>query len=296
MEARFKALARRLLLPLAHLLREGSWGVRVSRWWSRQGLPARAGALAAAGALIGIVAGAVLLLTAPGGGEGEPAAAVVVATATATATPTLTRTPSPPTLVSTETPTATPTAEPTAEPPAVVGTIQELAQDHGDPPDATLGRFRIPSLGVDAPLGTRFVGGDGVMPTPTGPADVVWYDLSEWTGLGGTPGGVSNAIFSGHVDYAAYVAYADVQFRGRGVFFHLGLLSPGDVIEVVVNGETLTYAVEWRRQVSANDADWAEIYRADLERDSITLITCGGDFDFTSREYADRVVVRAVRT
>ena len=278
MQARFDALRESF--------REGL------RWRSGQGLPTRVGALAAAGVLIGIVAGAVLLLTAPGGGDSEPAPVVVLSTATRTATATATpaRTPSPPT------PTPTPTAEPTAEPPAVVGTIQDLAEDHGDPPDATMGRFRIPSLGVDAPLGTRFVGGNGVMPSPTGPADVVWYDLSEWTGLGGTPGGGSNAIFSGHVDYAAYVAYADVQFRGPGVFFHLGLLSPGDVIEVVVNGETLTYAVEWRRQVSAIDADWAEIYRADLERDSITLITCGGDFDFISREYADRVVVRAVRT
>ena len=280
MQARFDALRESF--------REGL------RWWSGQGLPTRVGALAAGGVLIGIVAGAVLLLTAPGGGDSEPAPVVVLSTATRTATATATpaRTPSPPTPAPTETPTPTPTAEP----PATVKTLQELAEKHGDPPDSTLGRFRIPSLGVDAPLGTRFVGGNGVMPSPTGPADVVWYDLSEWTGLGGTPGGGSNAVFSGHVDYAAYVAYAGVQFRGRGVFFHLGLLSPGDVIEVDVNGATLTYAVEWRRQVSASDADWAEIYSAGVERDSITLITCGGDFDFTTREYADRVVVRAVRT
>ena len=43
------------------------------------------------------------------------------------------------------------------------------------------------------------------------------------------PGGGNNAIFSGHVDYFAPVAWADAIFRGRGVFFNLNVLSPGDV-------------------------------------------------------------------
>ena len=71
--------------------------------------------------------------------------------------------------------------------PPTVGTLGELTELYGAPPDATLGRFRIPVLGVDAPLGQRFVSGS-TMPTPTGPGDVVWYDLSQWDGLGGVPG------------------------------------------------------------------------------------------------------------
>ncbi len=272
---------------------------RLLRWWRDQGLPARVGSLAVAGASLGLVIGAVLLLAGRGGAEQRAPVVVSVATPASTPTPA-----SPPTVTSTPavtptpTPTATPTPtpEPTPEGPPTVQTIQELAEQYGEPPDSALGRLRIPSLGVDAPLGTRFVGaGDSVMPNPTGPGDVVWYDLSEWKNLGGAPGAGRNAIFSGHVDYAAYVAYADVQFRGRGVFYHLDLLSPGDIVEVVVNGETLRYAVEWRRQVPARDADWAEVFSGDVGQDSITLYTCSGDFDFSTRSYADRTVVRATR-
>ena len=268
---------------------------RLPRWWRARGLPARVGVLAAAGVSLGLVIGVALLLARPGGEE-RPAPVLVstttpVSTATSAPPPTATSTPTP-----TATATPTPTPDPTPEGPPTVQTIQELARQYGEPPDSALGRLRIPSLGVDAPLGTRFVGaGDDIMPNPTGPGDVVWYDLSEWNALGGAPGAGGNAIFSGHVDYAAYVAYADVQFRGRGVFYHLDLLSPGDIIEVDVNGETLRYAVEWRRQVPAGDADWAEIFSGDVGQDRITLYTCGGTFDFSTRSYADRTVVRATR-
>ena len=179
--------------------------------------------------------------------------------------------------------------------PLTVSTLGELTELHGPPPDATLGRFRIPVLGVDAPLGQRFVSGS-TMPNPTGPGDVVWYDLSQWEGLGGVPGGGGNAIFSGHVDYFAPVAWAEAIYRGRGVFFDLGLLSPGDVIEVEVGANVYRYAVQWREQVSAGlEGNWASILASDVSAEALTLITCGGDFDLSERSYQDRVVVRAHR-
>ena len=252
----------------------------------------RAAVLAAAGATLGGVVGAVLLLGGGGGSDDAPASVVVrTATPTPTSTATPVATPSP-----TPTATPTPTPEPTPEGPPTVLSVEALTAEFGDPPDATLGRFRIPTLGIDAPLGTRFVGDDGQMPNPTGPGDVVWYDFGDWEGFGGSPGGGQNAIYSAHVDYAAYVAYAGVDFRGRGSFFHLDLLSPGDTIEVDVNGETLTYSVQWRQVVSAENGNWAEILSAAVDTDSITLITCGGDFNFATRSYLDRTVVRAVRS
>ena len=155
--------------------------------------------------------------------------------------------------------------------------------------------MRVPALGIDAPMGVRLVGGDGQMPNPAGPSDVIWYDFSGWDGIGGAIGGGGNAVFSGHVDYAARVAYADVDYRGHGVFFSLSLLSPGDVIEVESAGQTIRYAVSWRQTVDAAETDWGEMLSADVAVDSITLITCGGEFDFESSSYVDRVVIRAER-
>jgi hypothetical protein len=269
---------------------------QLSQRWAELGTAARAGVLAATGAVLGLALGAILLVSSGGAGD-APVDIVTLPTATATAAPTQTATAVPTSTAPTATATATATATSTATPePPVVQSIVELADRFGEPPDATYGRFRIPAIGVDAPLGTRFVGGDGQMPNPTGPGDVVWYDFSEWEGYGGPLGGGRNAIFSGHADYAAYVAYADTQFRGRGVFYGVSLLSPGDVVEVEVNGQTLTYAVEWRQLVSADGADWATIMSSDVTSDSITLITCGGEFNFATRQYQDRIVVRAVRS
>ena len=178
---------------------------------------------------------------------------------------------------------------------AAIRSIQELTEACGDPPDARMGRLRIPTMGVDAPLSERTVGPDGEMPLPAGPADVAWYDFDAPTGLGGRPGQSGNAILAGHLDYADPVPYAKVNYRGRGVFYGLGLLSAGDEVEVEMDGKLLRYAVTWRKNVSANGGDWAALMSSNVGGDSLTLITCGGDFDPRTREYSERVVVRAAR-
>ena len=177
----------------------------------------------------------------------------------------------------------------------MVSSLSELDRRFGEAPDATLGRLRIPVLGVDAPVGQRYVA--AAMPNPTGPGDVVWYDFSEWDGLGGVPDGGANAVFSGHVDYNYPILWAEAHYRGRGVFYDLRLLSPGDVIGVEVGGKVLRYAVTWTRQVKADgpDTEWLPVLSGDVPADSITLITYGGDFDAATKTYVDRFIVRAER-
>lgn len=176
-----------------------------------------------------------------------------------------------------------------------VSDLDELHRRYGEAPDATLGRMRIPVLGVDAAVGRRYV--NAKMPNPTGPGDVVWYDFSEWDGLGGVPGGGGNAVFSGHVDYNLQIPWAEAHYRGEGVFYALNLLSPGDVIEVEVGGKVMQYTVKWTRQVAADGPDnvWLPILTGDVSVDSITLITCGGEFDVATKTYRDRFIVRAER-
>ena len=299
-------------------------------WWARQSLTAR---WSAAAVVLGIVLGVVIAFALAGGGDEAPAVvvapvspaatptpavAVSTATPTATAAPTSTETATatttptataPPTgtPTATATPTSTETATPTATVTATPGSTATATPDvptyfslnalhaaHGEAPDATLGRIRIPVIGVDAAVGQRFVSGDK-MQNPTGPGDVVWYDLSLWDGLGGAPGAGGNAVFSGHVDYAAAVPWADARYQGEGVFRHLNLLAPGDVIEIEVGGVTLRYSVVWQRHVAA-DSSTGQILSADVDVDSITLITCGGEFNTTTRNYTERVIIRAERS
>lgn len=187
------------------------------------------------------------------------------------------------------------TAQPRAGGDAAVHTLEELRARYGDPRDATAGRMRIPAINVDAPIGSRVVAKDGVLQDPTGASDVVWYDFAGLPGLGGTPGGGGNAVFAGHVDRVGYLEYAGIDYSGPGIFFWLDRLSPGDVIEVTMNGKTLRYAVTWVREVPASDERWSQLLGSNVGGESITLVTCGGAFDHETREYASRLVVRAIR-
>lgn len=172
--------------------------------------------------------------------------------------------------------------------------LNELRATYGDPADATYGRIRIDAIGVDAPIGVRVVGEDGQMPDPTGPSDAVWYDFQNMPGFGGMPGNGSNAIFAAHVDRAAYLDYAGVNYIGPGIFYSLRDLSAGDMIELDIGGETLYYMVAWSQDVST-EADWGDYMTSDVDYDSITLITCGGDFDAETHGYTKRTLVRATR-
>ena len=240
---------------------------------------------------LGLAVASVALVACGGGDDGGLVVETTTPTATSTESPQATpsRTPT-----RTPTPQATPTE--TEEPRGqVVQSLRDLIADYGYPEDANFAHLRIPTLGVEAQVSSRYVGSDGKMPNPVGPAHVVWYDLSAWQGMGGSPGGGGNAIFSGHVDYAANVSYAGIYYRGQGVFSQLRLLSEGDIIEVDYNGQTFRYAVVWRQQLTANGTSWGQIWSNDVPVDSITLYTCGGDFDYNTLQYSDRVVVRAER-
>ena len=156
-------------------------------------------------------------------------------------------------------------------------------------------RIRISKIGIDAPLNTKIVPGDGQMQRPDNPDEVVWYDFSQWPGLGGAPGAPGNAVFSGEVDSGRNPCdYGRTPPPCRAVLWDLSRLEKGDEIVVVVGGRTLLYTVDSNRQVDATTGPWNEIVAATSDQ-SITLITCAGNFDSTSRQYDMRQVVTAKR-
>ena len=151
------------------------------------------------------------------------------------------------------------------------------------PSEAPIASIVIPRFDIDAPVVVRGVDANNVMETPSGPTDVAWYDFS------GKPGYGSNAVFSGHVDYIDY---------GPAVFWNLKDLEQGDMVEVRLNdGTVYKYKVATRQSVMVEGLS-EDVLRGIIgpsQQDVVTLITCGGTFDYSSQQYDERVVVRAER-
>jgi sortase (surface protein transpeptidase) len=140
----------------------------------------------------------------------------------------------------------------------------------------------IPDATVDAPVElTEII--DGVMQNPSGPFVVAWYRES------GRLGEADNIVMAGHLDYWNV---------GEAVFFRVGGLQPGNPIEVVgEDGVVYRYAVEWVRHVEMAklDRDGIQMIVGQTAEERLTLITCGGEFDFVTGEYKERTIVRAYR-
>lgn len=157
-------------------------------------------------------------------------------------------------------------------------------------------RLVVPLYGIEAPLTLRTVGQDGVMANPDGPDDVAYYNFSNWPGKGGAPGLGGNAVFAGHVDSGTKACdNGTIPPPCQAVFWDISALRLGDEVQVHIDGVIYRYSVTSNQSVVAATAPWDQIVSA-TEQETITLITCGGDFNRVTREYTNRQVVVAVRT
>ena len=146
-------------------------------------------------------------------------------------------------------------------------------------------RMVIARIGVNAPVSTMSVGGDGVMPDPKGYFNLVLYDFAAIPGLGGsfTSG---NATLAGHVDCARCGPGGS---PGLAVLYYMRNLVAGDVIEWYTQaGGYQKYVVTFAGDYQPN-ADWASIVASGAA--DMTIITCTGTF--SGGEYNLRRVVQA---
>jgi LPXTG-site transpeptidase (sortase) family protein len=140
-------------------------------------------------------------------------------------------------------------------------------------------QVRIGTIAAAAPVVAVGVDERGAMAVPEDVRTVGWYRF------GSRPGSLSgSAVLSGHVDD---------RVQGRGVFAALGDVDPGDLVEVeLTDGTRLGYRVRTVERV-AKDALPADQLFARSGPPRLTLITCGGDFDWTTRTHTENVVVTA---
>jgi LPXTG-site transpeptidase (sortase) family protein len=137
----------------------------------------------------------------------------------------------------------------------------------------------IPRLQVQAPIENKGIDSHNQMEAPDRPFDVAWYPFTAKPGSGG------NAVFAGHRDFAGV---------GPAVFWKLGQLAPGDVVEVTAADQgQLRYQVTQTWDYTLSTIPMASV----LDQsggDQITLITCSGSYTRSSG-YDHRLVVRAKR-
>jgi hypothetical protein len=133
-------------------------------------------------------------------------------------------------------------------------------------------RIDMPSLGVGAPVVPVGVGGDGALGVPDDPGVVGW-----WSGAGDT------VVLDGHVDTAA---------QGPGALFRLVDLVSGDTVAITgADGSVRRFTVTDVRAYPKALLP-PEVFDPESR---LVIITCGGHFDWHTRQYAENIVAFAER-
>jgi hypothetical protein len=168
---------------------------------------------------------------------------------------------------------AAPPAAPAAAVPSAAAVVEPAEQVALRPTEVNL-----PTLGVRSALVDLDVGPDGALQAPPDP------DVAGWYVRGAVPGEPGPAVIAGHVDSRT----------GPAVFYKLDQLVAGDRVEVTrSDGQVLAYAVTTVETHPKDAFPTTRVY-GPTPGPELRLITCGGEFDRSSRHYRDNVIVTAI--
>ncbi len=135
--------------------------------------------------------------------------------------------------------------------------------------------LRIPAIDVAVSVSTLGLNPDQTVQVPTD------FQQPGWFGLGPTPGQIGSAVILGHVD----------SYRGPAVFYRLRSLQAGDQVEVTLaDGTIVRFAVTTVTSYPKEQFPAQQVYGSRGVR-ALQLVTCGGEFDTTTRSYLSNIVV-----
>jgi hypothetical protein len=141
----------------------------------------------------------------------------------------------------------------------------------------------IPAIGVRSKLLHLGLNSDGSIQVPSLETSA---NLAAWYKYSATPGQVGTSVIEGHVDSQ----------QGPAIFFRLGALRPGDIIDVTLaDGITAIFRVTGVREYHKADFPAKTVYGS-TNFAALRLITCGGVFDYATGHYLSSTVVYAVLT
>lgn len=160
--------------------------------------------------------------------------------------------------------------------PSLLGTPRDNRPERAPAVPATRPRIEIPAIGVRAHVGS--VGTDGSrLGAPSN-----WSVVGLWKD-GSRPGQRGPAVMVGHVDSKTRPA----------VFHDLGELERGDVIRYVPkSGSAVSFIVEDKEQRGKENLPTERIF-GETGEPTLTLITCGGSFDWSQGHYRENLIVYA---
>lgn len=140
-------------------------------------------------------------------------------------------------------------------------------------------RIQIPSLNIDMAVESAGLDAAGSMALPFNP------DTASWYRFGPAPGAEGATVIAAHVDSLRY---------GLGPFARLADAPPGTEITVLaVDGVAHRYALESVQSAGKPEVPWATVFDRTGEP-RLTLVTCGGEFNYTTRQYQSNILVAAV--
>jgi sortase (surface protein transpeptidase) len=133
----------------------------------------------------------------------------------------------------------------------------------------------IPAIGVRTRLIRLGISAQGTLQVPTSTAVAGWYTGSP------RPGEIGSSVIAGHID----------SYLGPGIFYRLSDMRPGERIYVRrANGTLAVFSVYAVRQYPKNHFPTGKVYGPAPDAE-LHLITCGGTFDYATRNYLSNVVV-----
>jgi len=157
--------------------------------------------------------------------------------------------------------------------------VVDASMRDSPPVAAAPSRLVATSLGVDVPVVSAGLDDAGNMALPPNPATAGWY---EYGPAPSSPAGAT--VIAAHVDSLTY---------GIGPFAAFADAAPGTEIVVTdTAGAVRTYAVSSVDTTDKLDVVWASVFdRTGPSR--LVVVTCGGEFDYTTRHYLSNVIVVA---
>lgn len=141
----------------------------------------------------------------------------------------------------------------------------------------------VPAIGVRSALLDVGRNPDGTIQVPplNDPPitnEAAWYEFSP------TPGQPGASIIEGHVDSA---------HNGPSVFFRLGALRPGDLVDITLaDRQVAVFKITGVRLYPKDRFPASTVYDG-TGYAALRLITCGGGFDARTRHYLSNVVAFA---